>query len=699
MHKLPLRPERALLALLLFLIVVAATGQEPSPSLEIRRSQVGNISLLWPSVLSNYVVESAASLRPPVPWNPVNAPFSLQGSQRVLSFPTINGSSFYRLRASDATGLQIEAETTATKLIEAARGGTIELGGGDLTLTVPPNALLADTQITITNRTYVMLSDAPLLGQVQMLPHGATFQTPASLSIRLPEGVAPEDVLTYSISGMNEREAAGAEINLFEPLTNRTFEASSRRLTIPVSHFSSINFAIDRFNRLYLAFDIPGKFLKKGDLLICLNTKPKLLWKGWYPGHAGLYLGTRDALSRENDDTTTIESTTEGMGYVDGVQFAELNKFKELSGQHIYLGARRPPGGVTDEQRNKIASWAIEQLGKPYGLVGGSFLFDDDKLSCVGLNERAYESAGINIVPGVMECPLLPQLQYAYTKPVTEVTVKAGEAYQMFVMGVVSPSRIPWPPVWSFSSSSEFYTVGMQTEAGSPAEKAVAEGRAKVSEVAGLTLFAFRPAAADGGKDHRFNFTVNADKVGAGEVSQSFTVHVEPAYVRQDPPRINVTLTAGTLPKAQMAVTETSATIPGQNGGTFQVSWPLPPQYLMKDEIFDWQLSSSAPGSFPAQIQESVASSFPSILVAAPGLGESPAFPEVQAHAGFQFIGNCVPNRRSIRCFNFTQQSKRMVGQMSVSGGKAVVQLTSQWYNFGLGTVVATIEWDYKPVE
>jgi len=689
---------RVLALAFIFAWLGSARGQEVPPRLDIQRAAGGNAVISWPAALSNYVLEAAGSLRAPAAWNVFNGATALSGNNRVATVPAL-GLRYYRLRSGETGGLRIEAETAGSQLIRAAQGGTVELAGGALRLAVPAGALAQDAEITITNRLYSQGAGLPLRGQIMLQPHGLRFAQPAALTFRLPENTEPQTLLFYSVSESAEPYRSGSELSLFEPITNYTYQASTREITLPLQHFSFINFNLDRFNSLYMAFDIPGKFLKKGDLLFCLNTH-SLGWQGWHPGHAGMYLGTQDPLLAENNGATTIESTTAGLGYVDGVQFADFEKFKTMFGQHVYLGARRSPVAPTEEQRLKIAQWAVGKKGTPYGLVGGGGISSDAKLSCVGLNERAYEEAGINIVPGLVEAPLSPQLQFAYTRPVNEVTVKVGEPFQMFIMGIVNPSYLPWPPVWSFSTSKQYHTATMTADAGSPAEKALNGQRAKFTAAESFTLFAFKPSVADAGLEHRFHFTVNAEKtVGAGEVTETLTVKVKPAYARQDPPVIKLTPISGVLPKEQMVVTATSAEVPGQNGGKYQLTWPLPPDRLEETEVFAMAMSAQAEGAFPARIQDTQASRFPTVLIASPGFGEGAAFPDRSGHAGYNYIGRCIPGDRNTQCFDFMQGSKTMPGQLSFSGGRAVFQVTAQWYGFRVGDIIATIEWEYKPAE
>ncbi|MEO8524428.1 MAG: hypothetical protein ABI460_06890 [Caldimonas sp.] len=87
------------------------------------------------------------------------------------------------------------AVTSVTRTIVAAVGGTID-GPGGTTLTIPPNALAADTAITIAlDATGAPALPAVLtpadLPMIALLPHGTTFGVPVTLSLPLPAGAAP----------------------------------------------------------------------------------------------------------------------------------------------------------------------------------------------------------------------------------------------------------------------------------------------------------------------------------------------------------------------------------------------------------------------------------------------------------------------------------------------------------------------------
>jgi hypothetical protein len=117
-----------------------------------------------------------------------------------------------------------DAASSVGALIGPA-GGSIT--AGPVTLAVPPGALLNDQQITVTPLRAV---DGSPLGQLvagaELEPQGLRFLTPAHLSLTLPAGLSPADVVGFGFDG------AGASFHLApHTLTGAT-------VTVPVSHFS-----------------------------------------------------------------------------------------------------------------------------------------------------------------------------------------------------------------------------------------------------------------------------------------------------------------------------------------------------------------------------------------------------------------------------------------------------------------------------
>jgi alpha-tubulin suppressor-like RCC1 family protein len=84
--------------------------------------------------------------------------------------------------------------TSVTQTIDAATGGTIN-GPGGIVLTIPPDALAADTAITIAQDDSGAPPVPDVLGpldgpMIALLPHGTTFSVPVTLS--MPAAATPE---------------------------------------------------------------------------------------------------------------------------------------------------------------------------------------------------------------------------------------------------------------------------------------------------------------------------------------------------------------------------------------------------------------------------------------------------------------------------------------------------------------------------
>lgn len=74
-----------------------------------------------------------------------------------------------------------------------------------------------------------------------------------------------------------------------------------------------------------------------------------------------------------------------------------------------------------------MVDYCKKQLGKPYSLTGDANLADN-KFSCVGLAEAAYDSIGKGSLPEISELTgSLPLELFKTTIPVTKVTVDAGD--------------------------------------------------------------------------------------------------------------------------------------------------------------------------------------------------------------------------------------------------------------------------------
>ncbi len=142
--------------------------------------------------------------------------------------------------------------------VSAAKGGTIRLDGA--TLTIPPNALAADTTITATARpaTGVPQSDSLRSKVFDFGPNGLKFLVPATLAI----DVAPDKAASVVVATLDETSQRWA------PLDSK---ASAGSVSASLTHFSSYALVLQTTNaQLSVDFSqckapLPGKDGVYGD--------------------------------------------------------------------------------------------------------------------------------------------------------------------------------------------------------------------------------------------------------------------------------------------------------------------------------------------------------------------------------------------------------------------------------------------------
>ena len=308
-------------------------------------------------------------------------------------------------------------------------GGTIDFGDGTI-LSIPENALTSEVEVSISK-----IKNAPSFSQYgietfRLEPSGINLNKSVTLQTKYEEyqdfGEDLISVITYSQSkGIWER------LNIIEQ------DQSQNMIKVEIDHFSWFKTIFDR--PLDLVMEIPGEYLKKGDLIYVM-TWEEYLWGAdktfdWFPGHAGLYLGTKDESSFTNDNSTTIESSPWD-DKPDGVQFSDFNHFKSVF-YHLYMGARRYDGTISNDDRTKIATYAIDKKNHGYSKIGEGNIVEG-KYSCVGLTEASYDYADKDIISAISEFPfILPIEQYIQTVPVNEIKVKSNMEVNVPVKGVV----------------------------------------------------------------------------------------------------------------------------------------------------------------------------------------------------------------------------------------------------------------------
>lgn len=299
-------------------------------------------------------------------------------------------------------------------------GGTVDFQDGTI-LTIPGGALAAETQISLSKRKGVQGLGVEMAEYVQLEPSGLTLSAPATLRISYSDNPDYEELC---LRGFTYNEITSE----WEMLVISEHDTESNYIDLEIDHFSWIVTIFDR--PLDLIMTIPGKYLKKSDLLYCLAISGEGTFS-WFPGHAAMYLGTYLAGNDINDGSTIIESIPP-----DGVQASQHSTFIQDAG-HIYMGARRYDGYLSDADRTTIATYATQQIGHGYCPVGEGNITEGN-FSCVGLTEAAYDEAGKSIIPAILEFPfILPLEQYIRTLPVNQITIRSGELLSIPVKGVV----------------------------------------------------------------------------------------------------------------------------------------------------------------------------------------------------------------------------------------------------------------------
>ncbi len=422
--------------------------------------------------------------------------------------------------ATSSTTIQTE---TASASISASSGGTVSFSDGTK-VDIPAGALTADTTITAEKPKAGQDLGSSLAGYIELGPDTVKLQKPVTVTFTYDDSKVGDETALHvvSLSSSNPQVDVGSEKHYFQDVAIQSQDTSKNTVTVQMSHFSVLGALWEE--KAYLVLDIPGKFLQKGDLLYVLTGASSDINGSWFPGHAGIYLGTTDAGSKSNDGTTMIESTPKDTALginKDGVQTNTLSTFKSLGGQHIYLGARRPLTAVlTKDQRKKIAQYALDRMtaGVGYRSIGGGPLFnlsDNNSVSCIGLTELAYESAGVNLVAGWKELLLWTIRQFVFTKAVDDVTVKAGENITIFLKGAIKVDS-------TYSTKENLYTFS----ATSSPENIFTTGRATINSA--LNFFTWTPKQSDIGKSFVVTFTMNAGKYGT--VKQDLTINVTGDY-------------------------------------------------------------------------------------------------------------------------------------------------------------------------
>jgi hypothetical protein len=310
-----------------------------------------------------------------------------------------------------------------------AAGGVLDLPDGGR-LVVPAGALTTETLIEVTAPA---LPGARPAGPAYLLePAGLEFLVPATLTIPWPADLELLDevlpLVVYQASIRHDAIDAGSELSVIREARVVAVDMSARTLDVELDHFTFVfgMLAIDQV--AYVVMDIPTKYLLPGDLFFTLTN----LGDGpnWAPGHVGMYV-PRQGFSNDVSNGRVVEATPPK------VQVSTLADFRTESG-HLYMGPRRPDGGLSPAERAAVTAFAEAQMHKPYAMILGQGNITSGSFSCVGLAEKALDAAGRGVLNLVQEALISTPLEmFSNTRPVREIVVYVGEEIVVPIYGVV----------------------------------------------------------------------------------------------------------------------------------------------------------------------------------------------------------------------------------------------------------------------
>ena len=364
-----------------------------------------------------------------------------------------------------------DGDQEATKLISAELGGEIVLLDGTV-LSILPGSIEQDETISI-KKQIVINEDGTESVILQFEPDGLQFDTSASLI--LPKfTILPNQIYEGYLTSSKPFEISieGEAVATIE--LEITEIGDSLKLDIPHFSYANVYGAIP----LYLVFDVPTEYLKKGDIMYHMSYSSEKT--GWIPGHVGLYLG-------ENSDPrkTMVQSVggwlvdvSDGLPvnlseygvptdeYGDELSYSECSvgsffdpssrcfgvissnaeNWRKKPDTHIYLGAKRyVAGGLTNQEAFDLETFAISKLGSLYNWVGNFGEEGIGAYSCVGLVEKSYEYIGLNPTPGYTTTAI-PVSQYTSNnlEHVSEITSNNSSTDRSVELYGVIRKKLPW---------------------------------------------------------------------------------------------------------------------------------------------------------------------------------------------------------------------------------------------------------------
>ena len=364
---------------------------------------------------------------------PVRKPIIARAIFTTLAFLLLTGcgdtgvESSVGVSSCGSPPIVVPGEGASWRCISASEGGSLALPGDTLSsLTIPPGALNSNTMITIR----AVARPRPGYRAMRFEPDGLVLNTPAILEIAYDSDTSEEPLIrAFHGSSVHPIVDAGSELTNWERADVLGVDTDARTFQIGLEHFSFIYALWGVRDVAYLVLDIPDKYLRPGDIMVALtNGQPN-----WNPGHVAMFRGN---LSGEG---LVLESTPPR------VRSHRASQSRAIPGPpgagfrtefgHVYLGARRPPGGhLTDAERPQISTFLLNKLGLPYSKIGDGTA---GTWSCVGLVEKALDDIGRGALDLLNELFYsTPYEMYSGTRPVDSITMNFGDTIEMPVYNV-----------------------------------------------------------------------------------------------------------------------------------------------------------------------------------------------------------------------------------------------------------------------
>ncbi|HXF62224.1 MAG TPA: DPP IV N-terminal domain-containing protein [Caldilineaceae bacterium] len=392
---------------------------------------------------------------------------------------------------------------SGSRLILAEHGGTLQLD--NITLFIPPHALPQNTFVSLNKPQVEATLDEDGIELVGVEPTGLSLLKPATLTVRYNDSASLDEHF-LNVAGLDAQTGEWVHY----PISQR--DSAQNTFSVAVTRFSLHVVYSDE--PLYLALDLPAKYLQPGDLLFSLAPACDTGVAYWMAGYTAIYSETVPFGSGKPDiiEAAPFGGTRLSCPAPGGVREWTLANFTGRS-CNFYLGARRPPLASAG-QGQAARDFATRQIGKGYLRIDQSVTGDraGNCYSCAGLVENAYQTAGANLIPTGEQPGLLTPLQlFERTAPVSEITVGVGEPVRIPVRGVV---KVQQP-----SAADRYQLGGTLWGSNLPDGSRFRDG-----------VFEWTPQLDDDGQTFAFAFSLAAT-VGDRQytVTQPFTITVRSA--------------------------------------------------------------------------------------------------------------------------------------------------------------------------